>query len=706
MTDFAAGDGLARRSPGKPHWSWSAPRLAPRLLATALCLAAGPGMSDAVYISTYGTPTVPGWNRVTFNTKGAYSNMVDRTGFPVPVVIDVATNFTSGATHGHATPSPVGDAAEFAPAGTSQVYSRYNVVDAFVRGLLPGASYDFTFYASYMDTTSTFETLYLAQGATVGSNALTVAKNTNGVARVRGIVADAGGTVRLSICKGPNNTGQYFYLLAMKIEGVYNVDRFVSAAGGDDAAGGYTNWAGAATTLQAAIDRSVRGDTVWVENGFVTDTGGRTNWPAGAVLTNRVVIDKAVVVRSVSGDTNNMPVIVGAWDPSAIYGTGPNSARCVYLATHARLVGFLLTNGATRASIYTDPDSQGGGVRGESQTTSVVSNCVVVGCSASVGGGAYNCHVYGSTLITNLALSGTGDYRGGGGASLCSLYNSLLTRNRAAQGGGIYNGSRIYSSAIISNSSPSYGGGIRGNFVISNCLVMGNSGVSGGVTGGTLYDSTLIGNVGFAGYYGGGANGSTLYNCQVISNVCYNRGGGVYGGTLYNCRLVANRSGSYGGGAGDATLYNSLLVGNSTSGNNHGGGAGGGKLINCTLTGNAAGGDGGGASGSTMTNCISWGNNKPDANCAAFYSCGIGYTNGGAIVGNLAADPLLLNTNAGLYRLRGNSPCINQGVNLDWMTNAALVISRDLSGDRRLRDDRVDMGAYEFRAFGTRFFVR
>ena len=107
-----------------------------------------------------------------------------------------------------------------------------------------------------------------------------------------------------------------------------------------------------------------------------------------------------------------------------------------------------------------------------------------------------------------------------------------------------------------------------------------------------------------------------------------------------------------------------------------------------------------------MTNCVSWGNNKPDANCAAFYSCGIGYTNGGVIVGNRAADPLLLNTNAGLYRLRGNSPCINQGVNLDWMTNAALVIGRDLSGDRRLRDDRVDMGAYEFRAFGTRFFVR
>ena len=49
---------------------------------------------------------------------------------------------------------------------------------------------------------------------------------------------------------------------------------------------------------------------------------------------------------------------------------------------------------------------------------------------------------------------------------------------------------------------------------------------------------------------------------------------------------------------------------------------------------------------------------------------------------------------------------VNQGIYLDWMTNSAQVLSRDQSGDRRLRDDRVDMGAYEFRAFGTRYFVR
>jgi hypothetical protein len=656
---------------------------------------------------------------VTFNTKGAYSNLFDRTGYPVPVSIDVVTNFTTGVTHGHGTPSPTGDAAEFAPAGTAQVYSRYNVVDAVVRGLIPGDVYHFTFYASYIDYTGNFDTLYIAQGVNTGSNILSVVKNTNQVARVPGILATANGEVRLSICKGPLNTGQYYYLLAMKIEGEYNVDRHVSAAGGDDFAGGYTNWTGAATTLQAAIDRSLRGDTVWVENGFVTDTGGRTNWPVGAALTNRVVIDKAVTVRSVSGDTNNMPVIVGAWDADSTYGCGSNAVRCVYLVEHARLVGFLLTNGATLStnrSFYVrtsaDPDAQGGGVRGESQTASIVSNCVITMNTACVGGGAYGCNIYGSTLITNLALSGTGSYRGGGGASLCSLFNSSLIRNRAAQGGGIYNGSRLYNSSIISNSSPSYGGGIRGSFIISNCVVRGNDGVTGGVTGSTIYDSMLVENLGQASYFGGATHGSTLYNCLVVSNICKNRGGGVSASTLYNCTLAGNYSsgGAGGGAASESTLYNCLLVGNATPDNRSnvpGGGAYVGRLINCTLVNNSSGGSlGGGVYGSTLTNCVSWGNNKPDANHAAFYSCGWGYTNGGVIVGNLSVDPLLLNTNAGFYRLRGNSPCVNQGINMDWMTNPVLAISRDLAGEPRLLDNTVDMGAYEYAASGTLFYVR
>ena len=344
MTDFAAGGGLARRSPGQPPrhagdgarhsvCATGGQRHAERLRRFSRCLillllplAAPRVVAEAIYIRTQGSAA--GWNLVELHKLVDLSNLVNQAGAPTPVGIRVATNFT-GLTWNHATPAPIGDAAEFAPAGRTQAYAQNKIADVFVHGLLPGRPYDFTFYASYINTANNYCTLYRVQGANEGYGTLVAGNNTDQVARVQGIVADAEGNVRLSIGKGPGNTGTYGLLLAMKIEGGYNVDRFVSAAGGDDAAGGYTNWAGAATTLQAAIDRCVHGDTVWVENGFTTDTGGRTNWPAGAGLTNRVVIDKAIMVRSVSGDTSNMPAIVGAWDPSAIYGTGSNSVRCV-----------------------------------------------------------------------------------------------------------------------------------------------------------------------------------------------------------------------------------------------------------------------------------------------------------------------------------------------------------------------------------------
>ena len=45
------------------------------------------------------------------------------------------------------------------------------------------------------------------------------------------------------------------------------VTRYVSLDGTNDVAGGYTNWAGAATTIQAAISASAVGDWIWVSNG-------------------------------------------------------------------------------------------------------------------------------------------------------------------------------------------------------------------------------------------------------------------------------------------------------------------------------------------------------------------------------------------------------------------------------------------------------
>ena len=138
------------------------------------------------------------------------------------------------------------------------------------------------------------------------------------------------------------------------------------------------------------------------------------------------------------------------------------------------------------------------------------------------------------------------------------------------------------------------------------------------------------------------------------------------------------------------TRVTRLIIGNSATPSS-GGGSYGGALYNCTIVSNSTGIDGAGTYSSTLSNCISWYNN--DYQPTAYYSCGVGYTNGGSISGNITNNPLFADYAAGNYRLTGLSPCVDAGINQDWMTNGV-----DLDGLSRL--DRysaiVDMGCYEY----------
>ena len=62
---------------------------------------------------------------------------------------------------------------------------------------------------------------------------------------------------------------------------------------------------------------------------------------------------------------------------------------------------------------------------------------------------------------------------------------------------------------------------------------------------------------------------------------------------------------------------------------------------------------------------------------------------------------------AGNCRLKSDSPCINAGTNLPWMTDPADLRSRDLDGNPRIASEVVDMGAYEaIPPAGTLFTIR
>jgi hypothetical protein len=216
----------------------------------------------------------------------------------------------------------------------------------------------------------------------------------------------------------------------------------------------YTNWVTAAHTIQEAVDSAEDGDEVLVEDGLY-NSGSRVA-PEQVLCGNRVVIDKAVTVRSVNGAESTI-----------IEGQGPrgdSGIRGVWMADGAVLDGFTVTNGYTIA--LSTAEDYGGGVFCVS-SDALIANSVIVSNGAYSGGGSY----YGS--LTNCTLSGNSAEEYGGGSYRGTLNNCTLIGNSAYRGGGAYDGT--LNNCTLFGNSANYSGGGAYDGALKNCIVYDNT---------------------------------------------------------------------------------------------------------------------------------------------------------------------------------------------------------------------------------------
>ncbi|MBQ8037902.1 MAG: hypothetical protein IJ268_13005 [Proteobacteria bacterium] len=288
--------------------------------------------------------------------------------------------------------------------------------------------------------------------------------------------------------------------------------------------------------------------------------------------------------------------LVGGGDgPESVRLIGAGNLRVVHGANSAWIENLTITNGNATVKLADAGNSnRGGGVTG----SCILTNCIIAGCKAAIGGAAFSASVSvrGCKVLNNSATSVAGgvhtscaydtDFIGnssagnGGAAALSTLYRCNIISNTAAgSGGGAYD-THLYSCTNVSwnvatkgngggfacqegrdikvldcvfyankcshPSAIAYGGGVFGSISVSNCIIRGNyahkaggnAPYGGGVAKATIYDSVVSDNYAD---YGGGASHviayGTRFNCNRSSQ---NDGNNANRSHLHGCEVVGS----------------------------------------------------------------------------------------------------------------------------------------------------------------------
>jgi hypothetical protein len=507
----------------------------------------------------------------------------------------------------------------------------------------------------------------------------------------------------------------------------------------------YDTWANAAADIQTAVNAAQADETVWVSNGTYICRSNSTVDDLTAMIT----VTRPITIKSMNGPAvtivdGNYPAftnrcfylrsgaILEGFTIRNGHATDVPRGGGVYIASSGRLTNCWITaNSTTNIQIKKGPTGGGvwcGGI-GEVLNCRIDGNISTNPTMAANCGGIYFAGGGGiirdCVISNNYAFSPPVDHHSfpANYAIICissssmSVSNCTIINNKC--GGILISGPRsiprrLDNCRIMGNKGGMGGIMISGrNAIVRNCRIINNGGWAdyGGwgihmMRGAKMYDS-YISSTNSGGVWIIGSPDTVVQNCTIISNITDDCGGAVhmYDGTIRNCLIAYNQATGlgYGGGIyceyvgidlspGEEQWTNWTKVIASTA-----------RVENCTIIGNRADKRGGGICCSPncattsveVVNTIFYANIPTDMRDAG----GVSIYDHGCIVptdplrgsNNITNDPMFVNMNAGDFRLRKESPCINAGKKLDWMSGAV-----DLDGNPRMdkASGLPDMGCY------------